>query len=284
MWDRRNLPFAAIILSTVCYRTVQTKTVSVISGCDVRNVNSFLLKLYSNLHIQFKETPILMDMALDAVDDQYDGCREEALEMFIHSGLLRQELNNSESFQKAWERNTECSKLIPEGIKEHTIALSVYANEGDFIKIFDKAVETMGTNISTYENFPFKSFHFLLMDAMKLLKSSGCKSVYFVPDEEYKAEPGSRVRFGTFNTVYLSTDSVGTDLDDEYVFNITSCFFADLGDHSCAKNKNLALISPAEVFTFEGLYKKKHDDADYTEIALKHSEVSSFKNCYLFSR
>lgn len=280
MWHRRNQLFAAIILCTVYYRTV-----SDISGCDVGNVKIFLLKLYSNLQTQFKVAGKQMDMAPDVVDDMYNGCRQEAFEKFIHLDLLGQELNITTSFQKAWEKQeTKCSKMIPKGSKEHSVALSVYANEHDFVKIFDNAVETMGTNISTYEDFPFKSFHFLLMDAMKLLNSSGCKSLYFVPDGEYKAEPKTRVRFGTFKTVYLDIDSVDSDLDGNTVFNITSCFFAALSDHSCVKNKPLALISPAEVFTVEGVNKKQHDDADYTEIALKHSTMTSLNNCLLFSR
>lgn len=228
-----------------------------------------------------------MDMAPDAVDDQYNGCRKEALETFIHSGLLRQELNNSEIFQQAWNRNKECSKSIPGGEKEHAVALSTYANEDNFIShTFNTAVKTQGTNSSTYANFNFKSLHFLLMDSLKQLNSSDCKAVYFSPEPEinYEVKTGSVVRFGTFLTVYLSLDAVPTDLDDVIVFNITSCFFAKLGDNSCTKDKKSALLSPAEEFTVEGIFKKQYGDAEYTEVVLKHSRMNSFNNCYLFPR
>lgn len=224
-------------------------------------------------------------MALDAVGEQYDGCREEALQAFVHSGLLREELNNSESFLKAWNRNAQqCSKPIDGGIKEHAVALSVYANERDFVTTFDKAVETMRNNVSAYENFPYKSFLFLLTDAMRLLNSSVCKSLYFVPDEEPKLKPGSSVRLGSFKTVYLRITSVGYDLHELTVYNLTSCFFVNLREHGCGKNKNMVLISPAEEFIVEGDFEKTRDDAEYTEVALKHSKVTSFNNCHRFSR
>ncbi|XP_078117409.1 ecto-ADP-ribosyltransferase 4 [Sander vitreus] len=231
----------------------------------------------------------MLGMASDAVDDLYDGCRKEAMEKFINLGLLREELTGSKEFKKAWSANTNCSKLIPGGTKEHTAALLAYATDTDFAKAFDDAVETMGGNVSTYENhFHFKSLHFLLMDSMLLLNpKKDCNTVY-VLQEEYTAQKGSKVRFGRFTKVHTSfgTLSKFNDFDGQVFLNITSCIFVNLGDNICSDEQDMALLSPAEVFTVEAVNQKydERNEAQYTEIVLKHSQQEHSHNCYSFSR
>ncbi|KAM6941028.1 ecto-ADP-ribosyltransferase 5 isoform 1-T2 [Lycodopsis pacificus] len=225
----------------------------------------------------------VLDMAPNAVDYMYNGCREEAMEKFIHSGLLKQELNNSEEFQKVWDADTHCSKLIPGGTKEHTAALLVYDNWDEDLKTFDNAVETLGGNVSIYEkHFHFKALHFLLMDSMLLLSTKKCTTLYAVRDKKYTAHKDSKVRFGRFTKVYSSVRETMDDLHDQVLFNITSCFFANLGDNICSKKQSFTLISPAEVFTVEAV-NKRTDDGEFTEIVLKHSELDISHNCYILS-
>lgn len=234
------------------------------------------------------ESKKLLDMTLNAVDDMYNGCREEAMEKFIDSGLLRRELTGSKNFQKAWNANTQCPKLIPGGIKEHTAALLAYTN-GDayFVEGFNKKVKTLGVNLNTYEDhFNFKSLHFLLMDAIRLLNPKTCSTMYFFSDDQYTAPKGSKVRFGGF-TKANSRYSEEKDMEDLVVgvfFNITSCFFANLGDNICSEDKNVVLLSPAEVFTVEAVKERTEGFDTYTEIVLKHSDMNSLHNCYIFSR
>lgn len=225
-----------------------------------------------------------LDMAPNAVDDRYSGCREQAINKFIHSGLLEQELNNNAKFKEAWTSPTECSKIMPRKLKEHSTALAIfYGDNQGFLKTFNKAVETMGVNVSTYKDqFHFKSFHFLLMDSMTQLPPNQCKTVYAIADEKYTVKNGS-VRFGSFTKVYSDLKGM-TDLDQEVLLNITSCFFADVGNKVCNK-KDLILLSPAEVFTVEDNIKTTNeDDAEYTMIVLKHSGMESRHNCSIFSR
>ncbi|XP_068583173.1 ecto-ADP-ribosyltransferase 5 [Cebidichthys violaceus] len=228
----------------------------------------------------------LLDMAPNAVDYMYNGCRDEAMEKFIHSGLLRQELNNSKELQEAWEADSSCLKLIPGGITEHTTALLVYADWDGDLKMFDNAVETLGGNVSIYEkHFHFKALHFLLMDSMLLLSTKKCKTLYVVQEEEYTAQKGSKVRFGRFAKAHSSYSEIVklTDLDEQVLFNITSCFFANLGGNICRQDQSMTLISPAEVFTVEAVNEKTGDDSKFTEIVLKHSELDSSHNCYNLS-
>ncbi|AWP05532.1 putative erythroblast NAD(P)(+)--arginine ADP-ribosyltransferase-like [Scophthalmus maximus] len=235
------------------------------------------------------ERATLLDMALDAVDYLFAKCRKEAMEKIVHSGLLRQELNLNTGFQKAWNGSAQCSKLIPGGIKEHTAALLAYAN-GDFqfIKTFNKEVKMMGGNYSTYENkFNFKALHFLLMDYMMLQKPKNCETAYVLPENtEYKAQKGSKVRLGRFTTAEVDFSSLqdSDDLEGKVILNITSCYFVKLGDNICKEEMGNVLLSPAEMFTVEGVNTRKVDDGYYTEIVLKPSGLRTTPSCHLVSR
>ncbi|XP_040893001.1 T-cell ecto-ADP-ribosyltransferase 1 isoform X2 [Toxotes jaculatrix] len=258
MWDRRKVLLAAIIFTALYY--------SVPAGSSK-----------------------VLDMAPDAVDDLYSNCREEAMKKFIESGLLKQELKHSSSFEKAWNESTRCSKLIPGGRQEHTTALLAYDNvDREFIVTLNNEVETVGANVSTYENdFHFKSLHFLLMDYMMLQKPNNCKTVYIVPEEDnFNVQKGSKVRLGRFSKAEADFAKLKyfNDLDGLFVLNITSCFFAKLGDNICKNDEKNILLSPAEVFTVETVKEINTDDSSYTEIVLKHSDLKSFHNCYIFSR
>ncbi|KAM4583657.1 ecto-ADP-ribosyltransferase 4 isoform 1-T2 [Odontesthes bonariensis] len=253
MFDRRKLLLAAILF------------IGVYSGVTVGNK--------------------LVDMASDVIDDLYDGCRNEAMEKFITSGLLKQELNSNDKFQKAWNKSTQCPSLIHGGDKDHTSALSVFHfGDVEFLKTVNNEVETMGANITTYEHdFHFKSLHFLLMDSMMLLKPEKCKTVYSFYDGNRKPKIGSTVRFPGFAKVYSSTEDL-EDLDGQTLLNITSCFFINLGDHICKKGIGEILISPAEVFTVENISDRDKNGEHYTEVVLKHSALNSTHNCYMFPR
>ncbi|XP_054634812.1 erythroblast NAD(P)(+)--arginine ADP-ribosyltransferase [Dunckerocampus dactyliophorus] len=216
-----------------------------------------------------------LNMAPNAVDDLYQGCREQAMEELIHSDVLGQELSGSEGFQTAW--NDKCPALLPGGVKEHTAALLAYASGNAFLKAFNNAVETMGVNVSTYKrDFHFKSLHFLLMDIMKLVKPATCKNVYRVSSANYIAEKGSKVRFGRFTTAH-SDLSVKEDVEGGVYFNITTCFFVSL-EGFCGLLEDIAILSPTEEFTVVDV--KQVDD--YKEIILKHSKLEALHNCYSF--
>nr|XP_024658721.1 ecto-ADP-ribosyltransferase 5 isoform X3 [Maylandia zebra] len=225
----------------------------------------------------------------NVVDDQYKGCGEEAMKRFIESDVLKRELNNSEGFQKAWNKSIECSKRIPGGRKEHSAALSLYVNgDHNLLQRLNKAIETMGGNVSIYENhFNFKSLHFLLMDSMRLLKPKECKNFYVLLSGQNQPQKGSTVRFPSFTSAYSDYEELKseTDLYEEVVLNLTSCFFVNLKDYVCGQEQDEILLSPAEVFTVQRVETKTTwDDDEYLEIVLNHSGLNSSHNCYMFSR
>ncbi|XP_072320034.1 ecto-ADP-ribosyltransferase 4 [Eucyclogobius newberryi] len=232
------------------------------------------------------------DMAPDAVDDMYEGCTKNALKKFVLSDLLQEELNDSVVFQKAWDLalSSACPKVIQGGLKQHSTALRTMASdEGTFREQLNNAVYTLGTNITTYENhFHFKSFHFLLMDSIRLLNPvpPTCPTVYSFSDLKFNVPKGSTVRLGQFWIGYPSLEILkkARDIDDEHILSITTCFFANLGDNIC-NEEPMFLLSPAEEFTVEDFrHVKEEDDLSYHMTVLKHSRLKSTHNCYSFSR
>ncbi|XP_074519311.1 ecto-ADP-ribosyltransferase 3-like [Halichoeres trimaculatus] len=261
MWNTRKLPLSVLIFTVFFYKVT----------------------------LGIKQP---LDMAPDAVDDLYEGCRDEAMTKFIKSGVLTQELDQNEEFKKVWSENSQCAKLISGGVKEHTIAVSAFANGGEsFQKAFNSAVEMKGTNESTYENFNFKSLHFLLIDAMKLsrnLNAKQCKTVYYFSESAHTAKTNSKVRLGGFTMAYKSYELLKQDEDWHAgsIFNITTCFFFNLGEDSCSVDTGIVLISPAEVFTvkYAGIKVDQVNEEKYTEIVLEQPELGNSHNCYIFSR
>ncbi|XP_014327296.1 T-cell ecto-ADP-ribosyltransferase 1-like [Xiphophorus maculatus] len=232
----------------------------------------------------------LLDPSSPVIDDQYDGCRKEAMEKFTPD-LLKEELGKSEKLQKAWKKweawrtISNCTSQIPGGTEDHTSALSIY-HYGDtkFLNELNNAVETMMVNVTTYEkDFHFKALHFLLMDSMMLLKPKECREVYFTKGFKGKApEINSKVRLASFTVVDSDLDF--TDLYDVTILKIKTCFYVNLGDQLCLKKIGEILLSPAEVFTVARIDKKTANEEDYTEVVLSHSDLQSNHNCVMFSR
>lgn len=231
-----------------------------------------------------------LDMAPDAVDDMYKGCTKDALNKIVLSDLLKEELNNSEAFQRAWSHSqtSACTKVIPKGVKEHTMALRTFVSSPEsFRTALNNAVYAYGTNTTTYEdNFYFKSLHFLLMDSIRLLNPGTCKTLYAFSEPKFSVQKGSSVRFGRFYVAYSNLDTLKErDIDGETVLGITTCFFAELGDNICQHDDPITLISPTEEFTVEDVKTVEEDsDVSYTMILIKHSQLKSTHNCYMFSR
>lgn len=229
-------------------------------------------------------------MVPSAVDDQYAGCRDKALETFIKGDLLNKEMNLNTDFLKAWDKQKPCSKQNPKNPDEHLAALSAYDNGDEmFINEFNNAVRNLGANATVYKTqFHFKSFHFLLVDSMMELQQKDCKTVYAMSSHQYEASKGSKIRLGQFLKAYFSFNNlkkIEPDFEDNLILNITSCFFAKIGANVCSKD-DAVLLSPAEVFTVEDLVpvSDKEDDTEYRVMTLKHAELFSYHNCYIFSR
>ncbi|XP_055779877.1 T-cell ecto-ADP-ribosyltransferase 1-like [Salvelinus fontinalis] len=249
---------------------------------------TFILILVAALSHRVTQAKV-MDMVPNAVDDQYTHCREQMWKKVVEGGLLEEELKGSIEYSSAWQAK-QCTKLIPGGVKQHTDALVAYGHGGNvFRKIFNQAVETQGGNVTVYNgNFRFKSLHFLLMDAMRLLKTENCQTVFRGPSKEYEAQVGSEVRFGRFTTTKAKrSDAEEAASDSGILFNIISCTVVNIDEYTCFSDSIDQLISPAEVFRVAEVNNVRNKDHEYREIVLTSSRthsIDSIHDCYLFPR
>uniref|UniRef100_A0A8C7PJ64 NAD(P)(+)--arginine ADP-ribosyltransferase n=1 Tax=Oncorhynchus mykiss TaxID=8022 RepID=A0A8C7PJ64_ONCMY len=227
-----------------------------------------------------------MDMVPNAVDDQYTHCREQMLKKVVEGGLLEEELKGSLEYRDVWGAK-QCTKLIPGGVKQHTDALVSYGHGGnEFRNMFNQAVETQGGNVTVYNgNFQFKSLHFLLMDAMRLLKTENCQTVFRGSSKEYEAQVGSEVRFGRFTTTKAKrSDAEESASDNGILFNIISCTVVNIDEYTCFSDSIDQLISPAEVFRVAEVKNVRNKDHEYREIVLTSSRTHSIDICLCLTR
>lgn len=262
---------------------------SIFKKLDVLEWRDYVLVLICCMAFCIKVTAeVAPDLAPDAVDDLYNGCAKDALHRFVDSDLLREELNHSRAFQRAWHRSQSpaCPHVPSGGVKEHTAALRTYVTSTDtFRNALNNAVHSYGTNTTTYEDhFLFKSLHFLLMDSIRLLHPGTCKTVYAFSDPKFSVQKGSTVRFGRFSLAYSSLDTLKErDIDDEVILGINTCFFADLGENIC-HDEPVTLLSPTEKFMVENVRTVAEEDVSYHMVLLKHTQLQAMHNCYMFSR
>ncbi|XP_021474917.2 T-cell ecto-ADP-ribosyltransferase 2 [Oncorhynchus mykiss] len=249
---------------------------------------TFILILVAALSHRVTQAKV-MDMVPNAVDDQYTHCREQMLKKVVEGGLLEEELKGSLEYRDVWGAK-QCTKLIPGGVKQHTDALVSYGHGGnEFRNMFNQAVETQGGNVTVYNgNFQFKSLHFLLMDAMRLLKTENCQTVFRGSSKEYEAQVGSEVRFGRFTTTKAKrSDAEESASDNGILFNIISCTVVNIDEYTCFSDSIDQLISPAEVFRVAEVKNVRNKDHEYREIVLTSSRthsIDSIRDCYLFPR
>ncbi|KAG7458560.1 hypothetical protein MATL_G00221630 [Megalops atlanticus] len=222
-----------------------------------------------------------MSMSPSAVDDRFSGCRAEMREKVMgRGGLLEQELQSNSEFQKKWNE-ASCSKAIPGGRLEHARAIEVYSRaDKTFRKDFNSAVESRGANSSVYSSsFPYKSLHFLLTEALRLLQPNQSRTTYRGSRHPYEAEVGTEVRFGQFTSTREEQSHAEEDVGKSgTLFIITSRAAVSVENQPCATKDIEFLIPPFEVFKVEDV---KSNDG-YTEITLNHTRFHSYHNCYLF--
>lgn len=258
---------------------------------ECEGVSVFLMMLLAALHHTVKAEVRKLDMAPDAVDDDFSQCREKMLKAVTEpGGLLQKELKANKEFEELWSKHSgECKKNIPGGTSYHTDALQAYGNsKTKFRKDFNGLVYSKGSNSMTYrDEFPFKSLHFLLTDFLHLLKRTNtCTTVYYATSNTYTADTGTEVRFGKFMRAgnSQSSETEVVESDEGTMFIITSCSVVNVEENMCKSEELQALISPAEVFTVQNVRDVSTDDATYKEITLTHSRFLSNHTCSFFHR
>ncbi|XP_021474831.2 ecto-ADP-ribosyltransferase 4 isoform X1 [Oncorhynchus mykiss] len=204
-----------------------------------------------------------LNTELSSVDDRYPTCREEMMGNITEGDLLTRERQASPSFSTAWSQAERCNVTVANLTDLHVTALTLYTNTYNrtFPLIFDVEARSMGPDANVYRQyFLFKSLHFLLTDALRLLigreeaeaeaeqDGKGCLLVYANSrrGDNLRGEVGDHVRTGHF--VLASTRRYSSSFD----LTIRTCHGHLLPrSHSrhCRSSSGLnVLVPPYELF------------------------------------
>ncbi|XP_073704618.1 NAD(P)(+)--arginine ADP-ribosyltransferase 1-like [Garra rufa] len=226
-----------------------------------------------------------LDMALNSVDDQYDGCTDKMADLVKNTYLLK-ELNNSPVFKTAWQNSAEKFKKFRPKDKltmNHLIAINVYTrNEvyGNFNR--DGRSGKRNYRDKTYNWY---SLNFLLTDAIQILKKTQntCYDSFRRTKVKFNEDVlNQEVRFGSFvsSSLYNSLQKFG----NVSCFKIYTCEGAKVAKYSNVPDEDEVLIPPYETFKVTDVSTKetnKHILCD-TVFTLKTAGRNSTLNCVLF--
>ncbi|NWR26179.1 NRT2 ribosyltransferase, partial [Emberiza fucata] len=196
-----------------------------------------------------------LDMARDSFDDQYQGCGPAMTKAL--PALYKFEFQKNPLFAKTWAKaEAECHKqgshVSPLASPAQAFTLMAYTTK-DIYKDFNTAVRAAGHSRQEYwNNFHFKTLHFLLTTALVTLRhaqNGQCRHVFRGVHDVWfhRTRRGQKVRFGQFTSTSLSkkvAQKYGTDT----VFEVQTCHGVDIQAFSFYLSNREVLIPPYETF------------------------------------
>ncbi|XP_010132214.1 PREDICTED: GPI-linked NAD(P)(+)--arginine ADP-ribosyltransferase 1, partial [Buceros rhinoceros silvestris] len=143
------------------------------------------------------------------------------------------------------------------------------------------AVRKAGRSHEQYlDGFHFKTLHFLLSEALRLLRDAPthrCHRVYRgVRNIRFTAQKGQTIRFGQFTSTSLDYDRAWSFGNDTF-FSVETCYGVPIQDYSYFPSEEEVLIPPFEVFEVTGVIH----NGDRAHIHLHSYNTSSTYNCVL---
>ncbi|XP_038142428.1 NAD(P)(+)--arginine ADP-ribosyltransferase 1-like isoform X1 [Cyprinodon tularosa] len=235
------------------------------------------------------DCPFKLDMALNSVDDMYDGCETEMQNRTLEKYL--QEEQNNTNFEKAWEaaeiyynnslwNESQLSKNQIKALHAYTLSRPQLYQE------FNKAVREQKAQYQT--DFHYHTLHFYLTMALRSLKygSKECVTSYRrTPCKFQKDVVNKKIRFGFF-----TSSSIGGYSDEvfgtESCFEIYTCFGADISPFSKFENEKEVLIPPYEVFKVTEIEEESTKKLPCKVVYKLRStrKTRSYLNCDLFTQ
>ncbi|XP_051631389.1 erythroblast NAD(P)(+)--arginine ADP-ribosyltransferase-like [Manacus candei] len=226
---------------------------------------------------------LALDVAPNAFDDQYRGCRDEMLQKLPR--LNRSEFTNR-VYSRAWAGaaarwGRSRGSLLRQ---DQAIALRAFALHAELYEQFNRAVPGAGRSPQQYlQRFDFKVLHFLLTTALEDLRDAPthprCLHVFRGVDcARFAAQPGHIVRFGHFASSSLNK-TVAEQFGTDTLFEVHTCHGANIQEFSDHPNEEEVLIPPFETFTVISVTHQ----GDKPHILLRSLGVYSKYNCALFS-
>ncbi|XP_064191030.1 NAD(P)(+)--arginine ADP-ribosyltransferase 1-like [Anguilla rostrata] len=215
----------------------------------------------------------VLDMATSAVDDQYLTCVNRMMEnVTSKEGILSAELTADGSFRESWHQAQRCNITAPELNAYHKTALAFYMTwNSTFTRIFHTDTKALGPDTSVYTRyFPYKSLHFLLTNAMQVLRSrqrGRCRTVYSqnMP-QRLRVNRGSTVRLGQFL-------QASTKLRSRDGLTIRTCYGVELPPSNCRSAWGNFLVPPFEQFKVVAVKKQPEGSRFYLESTGTYSNL-----------
>lgn len=200
-------------------------------------------------------------MASTSFDDQYAGCAAAMTAALPE--LNRTEFQANKVYADGWvlgssqwqERQAWGPPPPPPGFRdEHGVALLAYTANSPLFKEFNAALREAGRTRAHYlQHFSFKTFHFLLTEALQLLgkaqSASRCRQVFRgVQGLRFRpAGPGATIRLGGFASASLK-NATAQNFGKETFFGIWTCLGVPIRGYSFFPEEEEVLIPPFETF------------------------------------
>ncbi|XP_054636443.1 erythroblast NAD(P)(+)--arginine ADP-ribosyltransferase-like [Dunckerocampus dactyliophorus] len=244
---------------------------------------------------------LLLDMAADAVDDMYDGCRDK-MECKVRRDYLLNEQNQDKKMTLAWTEAEEYYKKKwgrkksrrPSSAlgKEQIMAIYIYSLDKPPIYLdFNTAVRSQRSKYKT--TFRYHTLHFFLTDAIKTLRSrrtaaEKCVTIFRRVNASFRQKDLNKpIRFGAFTSgsmgQYLSAEKYG----NKTCFEVTTCFGADISLYSkLGESEREVLIPPYELFKVTKIERSTANMILPCEVVYQlksMGKTQSNLNCALFS-
>uniref|UniRef100_A0A8C1Z1A9 NAD(P)(+)--arginine ADP-ribosyltransferase n=1 Tax=Cyprinus carpio TaxID=7962 RepID=A0A8C1Z1A9_CYPCA len=229
-----------------------------------------------------------LDMALNSVDDQYEGCRENITDL-VETEYLKKEISNLPNFKKAWQDGERNARTAEDNLtRNHLIAIYVYTNSDiNVYRDFNNAGRN-GKQKYDDRTFTWYSLHFLLTEAMQILNKTQkkCFVTYRGTNVIFnKYVLNTEVRFGSFTSSSLDR-TVAEGFGSKSCFEIYTCEGADLKKYPKFPDEKEVLIPPYEMFKVTAVRTRREEPDLWcdTVFTLKSSGTRSDLNCALFKK
>ncbi|XP_067221119.1 GPI-linked NAD(P)(+)--arginine ADP-ribosyltransferase 1-like isoform X1 [Chanodichthys erythropterus] len=233
-----------------------------------------------------EEKTFPLDMAPNSVDDQYKGCTKDMTNL-VKTKYLQKETSDSKSkFSIAWKRavNKNKNKTPRDGLTtNHLNAIYVYTNpDFEIYKNFNNAVQKDKKQYKK-EKYEWYSLHFLLTDAIQILKrtQNKCFLTFRGTNITFKKNvQNKKVRFGLFASSSLDR-KVAETFGSKSCFEIRTCEGAELTKYSKHSKEKEVLIPPYETFKVTAVKKNLWCE---TVFVLNSTGIRNDLNCALFKK
>ncbi|KAF4115658.1 ecto-ADP-ribosyltransferase 5-like [Onychostoma macrolepis] len=223
-----------------------------------------------------------LDMAPHSVDDRYEGCTEKMADL-VKTKYLKTEINNSVEFNNTWHDGENKAKNPEDHLKRiHSVAIYVYTNNNSNVyRHFNNAVRSERQKYKD-KTFTWYSLHFLLTDAIQILKKTQnkCYSTYRGTTVEFDKDVlNKEVRFGSFTSSSFD-QAVANSFGPRSCFEIETCEGVSVIKYSKYPDQKEVLIPPYEKFKVTAVKNKGQKGAWCdTVFTLKSTGRVSYLNC-----